>query len=97
MGAAADRLYARRKVTNAVAVLLCRTAVTPMPAIKAWKRFFRTFPKKRLMLAPKARTMPLCTMWSPQSRRATPPTRSNKIFIPMVTFSELTISREEAF
>ena len=47
---------------NAVAVLLCKMAVTPTPAVKAWNLLFNTLPRKCLILAPKARTMPLCTM-----------------------------------
>src|SRR5579864_1371397 len=69
-------------VISPVAVLLCSTAVASAPAPKARKRFRSAVPRKRRRWGPKARTMPLWTMWRPHSSSATPPIRSSRIMLP---------------
>ena len=59
-----------------VAVLLCRTAVTPRPAANALKRFPSAKVSARRRWGPNARLSPVCTIWAPQIRRAIAPARS---------------------
>ncbi len=70
-------------IMSAVAVLLWRSAVTPTPAKKAATRWPSATRRKRRRSAPNARTSPLCTMWSPHRRSATPPMRSSSTMTPI--------------
>ena len=56
---------------KAVAVLLCRSAVMPSPAMKAFQRLLRPMASACRKLPPNARTMPLWTMCRPHSSKAT--------------------------
>ena len=69
-------------VIRAVAVLLWRRAVSPVPAAKAAKRFFSALAKNHRKSGPKARMIPLWTMCSPHNSSATPPNRSSRISFP---------------
>ena len=64
---------AKDAMINAVAVLLCRRAVTPAPAHAAVSRFFEDMDSARRRLAPNALVTPVRTIRMPHSRRATPP------------------------
>ena len=65
-----------------VAVLLCKRAVTRMPAPKARTRLRSARPRNRRRLEPKARTIPLWTICRPHNKSATPPVRSRRIELP---------------
>ena len=73
----------KEAVINPVAVLLCSSAVTNIPAKNAKKRLRSARPMNRLRSAPKARTIPLWTMCRPHNSKATPPVRSRSIMLPM--------------
>ena len=74
-------------VIRPVAVLLCRSAVSPRPPAKAEKRLPKAWPRMRRRSGPKARRMPLWTMCRPQSSSATPPSRSSSTSVPMLSVS----------
>ena len=53
---------AKLAAISPVAVLLCKTPVTPSPARKARRRSPIARPRKRRSCGPKARWIPLCSM-----------------------------------
>ena len=59
-----------------VAVLLCNASVTPTPARHAANRLRSVRPSNWRRPPPKARRMPVRTIWTPQSSRATSPRSS---------------------
>ena len=79
---------ANELVIRAVAVLLCKRAVSPRPAAKAEKRSFSAFDSSRRRSGPNARRMPLWTMCRPHSSSATPPIRSSRTMLPMISNSQ---------
>src|SRR5665213_1228780 len=74
---------AKELVIRAVAVLLCNSAVMPMPAAKAAKRFFSARVSSTRRSGPNARRIPLWTMCRPHSSSATPPIRSSRTRLPI--------------
>jgi hypothetical protein len=70
-------------VIRAVAVLLCRSAVTPIPTESATSLFRSAVLKKCRSSEPKARVIPLRTICSPQRSRATPPIKSRITMLPI--------------
>ena len=79
-GVRATRSWATKEVTSmVVALLLCTSAVTPMPAQKA-SGFFSTLRLRTVRRrAPKTRITPVRTMWVPQTSRATAESRCNSV------------------
>ena len=75
---------ANELVISAVAVLLCSSAVRPMPAAKAAKRLLSAFASSSRRSGPNARRIPLWTMCRPHSSSATPPIRSRRTRLPMI-------------
>ena len=67
---------ANEATTKAVAVLLCRTPVTPMPASSAAKRLLSETRSRWRNSAPNARCTPVRTMRMPHSSSATAPSSS---------------------
>ena len=74
---------ASEAVISPVAVLDCRSAVSPSPAAKADKRLPSALPRKRRRSGPNARNTPLRTMCRPHSNSATPPIRSSRTSDPI--------------
>ena len=68
---------AKEETISAVAVLLCRAAVTPSPARTARPCPPSATPSQRCSPDPKARCTPDCTMCSPQSSSAASPASSS--------------------
>ena len=71
-------------VIRAVAVLLCSSAVRPIPAVKAVKRLLRAPASNWRRSGPNARRIPLWTMCRPHNSSATPPIRSRRTTLPMI-------------
>ena len=78
-------------VIKAVAVLLCSSAVRPMPAANAAKRFFSARASSTRRSEPNARRIPLWTMCRPHNSSATPPIRSRRTMLPMLVRFEIRV------
>jgi hypothetical protein len=74
-------------VISAVAVELCSSDVTPRPQPNARNRLPSAEPMAARRSPPNARITPVRTMRSPQSRRATPPTRWIRIDVAPISVS----------
>ena len=79
-GASATRSCATNEVTSiVVALLLCTSAVTPIPAQKA-SGFFSTLPLRTVRKrAPNTRITPVRTIWVPHTSSATAESRCNNV------------------
>ena len=79
-GVRATRSWATNDVTSiVVALLLCTSAVTPIPAQKA-SGFFSTLRLRTVRRrAPKTRITPVRTIWVPHTSRATAESRCSRV------------------
>ena len=87
-GASAIRPLATKEVaSSAVALLLCTSAVTPMPAAKASGRFCTLRLRMRRRSLPYTRRMPVRTMCVPHTSKATAESRLSSVSMaaPLVT------------
>lgn len=79
-GVMAIRPWPTKEVTSmAVALLLCTTAVTTMPAMNARGRRFMFWLSTRRRLDPNTRRMPVRTMCVPHTSKATADSRLSRV------------------
>ncbi|MCY1430306.1 hypothetical protein D9M71_462510 [compost metagenome] len=81
-GVSAINCWPTKDVTSiAVALLLCTTAVTTMPAMNASGRLDMLWLSTRRRLEPYTRNIPVRTMWVPQISNATAESRLSRVSI----------------
>ena len=87
-GVSAINPWDTKEVTSsAVALLLCTSAVTPMPAAKAMGRLLTLWLSTLRRCEPYTRRMPVRTIWVPQISRAMAESRLSSVSMVAVSYA----------